>query len=675
MNSTQPDLAKIYEEAVKAHQQNNFEQAEKLYNQVLQYDPGNFGVLNNLSIIFDKQNKVGKAIELCNEMIKVKPDFPGAYNRLGVLHMKIGKFSEAAEFYQRALDLKKDHNILFNISVAFYFLKRYSEAEQALLESLIDFPNNPAACVNLAILYMDIDELEKSDSYCKKALELNPDNDDVNYNFGLIKSRLGDVKTAIDFQKKALKANPNHHKAGVELLKELKNICDWEAVDKILPGIKELTDKQIEHGVCPGMTPFLYLSLTDNPEDNLNLSNMWAEDIRKNARIVSQDNGFDFFKREKDENKKLRIGYLSFDYRDHPFAHLTKELFALHNKEEFEICAYATSGDDGSEIRKIYEEGAYKFTTIFGMGDLEAAKHIYEDRIDVLFDFTGYTNGSRTGIAALRPAPVLVNMWGYPGTIGGDVFDYTVADELIIPEEHQQYYSEEIVYLPDQVQIAHQGEKISDTDFTRQQFGLPEEGFVFCSLNPTYKFEPVMFSIWMDLLKEAPDSVLWLRKTSELAEDNLKSFAKKCGVNEERIIFAERLEDRTDYFKRMQLADLALDTRIYNGGSTTIDALWAGVPVITLLGNHYPSRMSASHIKAVDIPELIANSLEEYKELALKLAKNPEELKKLREKLWKTRKNCNLFNTERYVSNLEKACKIMWKNWSQGKKPQKINVF
>ena len=339
---------------------------------------------------------------------------------------------------------------------------------------------------------------------------------------------------------------------------------------------------------------------------------------------------------------KIVIGYLSNDFRNHATAHLMLSLFGLHNRDEFEIFCYSYGKDDGSYYRARIQHDCDKFVDISTLSYEAAARCIYEDQVDILVDLKGYTRGNRFDICALRPAPIQVSYLGFPGTTGADFIDYIITDKIVTPKDHNPYYSEKFVYMPHCYQVNDNTQSISNKNWTKVDFGLPESCFVFCSFNQPYKIDPVLFGIWMRILRQVPEAVLWLIVENKIAEDNLRREAEARGVQSERLIFAKRLP-KDEHLSRLKFADLALDTRIYNGHTTTSDALWAGVPVITLQGSHFASRVSSSILSAIGIPDLITYSLEEYEALAIRLAHNPAELKEIRQRSAKNRLDMPLF--------------------------------
>ena len=348
-------------------------------------------------------------------------------------------------------------------------------------------------------------------------------------------------------------------------------------------------------------------------------------------------------------------------------------LFGLHDREAFEIHAYSYGPDDSSDYRKRIVNDCDRFVDIRDLSAIDAARRIYRDEIDMLVDVKGYTKGTRLEICALRPAPVQVTYLGFPGSTGADFFDYVITDRIVTPEDQAAYYTEKFVYLPHCYQVNDHTLAISDKPFTRADFGLPEEGFVFCCFNQTYKINAVMWEVWMRVLRAVPGGVLWLYHSNGAAERNLKREVAARNVDSERIVFAVRMPV-AEHLARMRLADLFLDTRIYNAHATASDALWAGVPLITLQGRHFASRVASSLLTAVGLPELITHSLDEYEALALRLAHDPEELAAIRDRLAANRLTEPLFDTPRFAKNLECAYKEMWRLYLNGEQPQRIEV-
>ncbi len=356
---------------------------------------------------------------------------------------------------------------------------------------------------------------------------------------------------------------------------------------------------------------------------------------------------------------RLRLGYLSSDFREHAVAYLLAEALELHDREAFDVFGYGIGGDDGSELRQRLMNAFDQFVDVGPLSAQDAARRIHADGIDILIDLNGHTQGGRTEICALRPAPLQVSYLGYPATMGADFVDYVITDRYLTPPEQQRNYSERFAYLPDVYQPNDRMRPMLAETPPRSTYGLPEDGFVYCSFNNSYKITPRLFEIWMRLLAKTPGSVLWLQEGNTLVMANLRREAQRRGIAPDRIVFSPRkLPD--EYRAQYRVADLFLDTLPYNAGATASDALWAGLPLLTCSGQTYVSRMAGSLLRAVGLPELIASSLDEYESTALTLAQEPQELRTLRQRLVDARERAPLFDTPRYTRNLEEAYRGMW---------------
>jgi predicted O-linked N-acetylglucosamine transferase (SPINDLY family) len=560
----------------------------------------------------------------------------GCYNKGNLLRDQ-GKTDEAIACYQKALKLN---------------------------------PNYAEAYNNMGNMLRDQGRIREAMESYTKAIQIAPKYVQAYNNMGIALEDQSRVEDAILCYREALKIAPDYEQAYSNLVPQLQQICDWREYKEFTRKLDELTDAALRSGKRAIEDPFTNLTRHEDPARNLAVAKSWVRDIVKPLAGLNMNFSFE----QRKSKTKITLGYISKDFRNHPVAHLMLALFGLHNRDEFEVFCYSYGTDDGSEYRERIKQDSDKFVDIHHLGYADAAKCIYADKVDILIDLMGFTGGSRLGIPALRPAPIQANYLGFPGTVGADFFDYIITDRIVTPESHSIYYTEKFVCLPDCFQINDNTQMISDKDWRSADAGLPENGFVFCSFNQPYKIEPVMFNVWMNILRRVPESVLWLSKSSETVQRNLRREAQAAGIAPERLVFAEKLPSKADHLARHRLAGIALDTRIYNGHTTTSDALWSGVPVITLQGGHYASRASSSILNAVGLPELIAHSLEEYEYLAARLATHPDALREIRLKLAKHRVTKPLFNTLRFIRNIEKAYSEMWKRFAKGEKPEPIEV-
>ena len=605
-------------------------------------------------------------------------------NSEGKKYFENGQVSEAIKAFKKALQLDpKFYEGWFNLGLVYQKLNRFTEAIDCYNKNIENYAQNPFALKNLTLCYSLIGDTQKA---LEIARVLNGDGDswESYFNLGTTAQIAGEIEEGIKNYEKAIKLNPEFGLSYGQLYNLYSRICDWDKAKKLEPIINKFNLKAIKTGGMPAEFPYGNISRQQDPKMNFLLTQLKARDIENKA--VTDKIQFVQDKRGMVNNKKIRIGYLSSDFHDHATVHLILGLLRSHNRNDFEIIAYSHGVHDDSIYRKKVMAAVDVFRDISGLNDKEAAVVVYKDVIDILVDLKGHTNGNRLGIMALKPAPISVTWLGFPGTTGGNFIDYIIADKIVIPKKESKFFSEKIIYLPNSYQVNNNTQEISDKKFSRKDFGLParnafsiadaggpEKGFIFASFNQAYKISSETFTSWMRILKAVPGSVLWLYEKMALASENLKKEAKKAGVDPDRLIFAGNLP-KEEHLARIKLADLSLDTFTYNGHTTTSDCLWAGVPVVTLKGNHFASRVSASLLTAIGLPELITHSPEEYEKLAIDLASSPKKLATIHESLILNRESCPLFDTKKFTTNLEKAYQLIWNNYLSGKNPQHIVV-
>jgi predicted O-linked N-acetylglucosamine transferase (SPINDLY family) len=371
---------------------------------------------------------------------------------------------------------------------------------------------------------------------------------------------------------------------------------------------------------------------------------------------------------------RIRLAYLSADFRDHPVSYLLAGVFERHDRDRFETFAISFGPRDSGDMRARLEKFFDRFVDVGSRDDVEVAQLLHELEIDIAVDLMGYTSGASPGVLAQRPAPVQVNYLGYAGTMGADYIDYLIADPTVISASSRQYYAEKIVSLPDSFMPNDSSRAIADRPVDRAEFGLPAKGFVFCSFNNSYKINPAGFDRWMTILTRCKQSVLWLSGGHDTALANLKKEAAAKGIDPERLIFAKRVPSNADHLARLRLADLFLDTLPYNAHTTACDALWAGLPVLTLVGETFAGRVAAGLLTAIDMPELIVATPQAYEDLAVDFYNSPEKLTAIKTKLANHRRTKPLFDTASYTRHLESAYETMYRRHLNGLPPDHIEV-
>jgi predicted O-linked N-acetylglucosamine transferase (SPINDLY family) len=467
---------------------------------------------------------------------------------------------------------------------------------------------------------------------------------------------LGEAIAAFE---QAITLRPNYPEAFSQLLGSRQHACDW--TDYVLHQ-ERLLEIVRQGGRFP---PFILLSVASTAVDQLLCARQWAERISRQAHTFQHP--------PRPQQARIRLGYLSSDFREHATAHLMAELFEQHDRSCFELIGYSCGPNDGSAMRARLTRAFDRFVDLRPLSHTEAARVIHQDGIGILVDLKGYTQHARTEILAHRPAPIQVNYLGYPGTMGADFIDYLIADPFVAPMEQQAFYTEKLVHLPDCYQPNDTKRRIAEPTPSRAECGLPEQGFVFCCFNNSYKITPSFFEIWMRLLQAVPGSVLWLLEANGLAKKNLRQEAQARGVNPERLVFAPR-KPLPEHLARHRQADLFLDTLPFNAHTTTSDALWAGLPVLTCVGKTFAGRVAGSLLQAIGLSDLITGSLSQYEALALSLATQPQKLAEVRRKLEGNKSGMPLFDVVRFTRNIEASYTRMWKAWCSGQEPTAFTV-
>jgi protein O-GlcNAc transferase len=705
ISSKAQDVERAMDKALKYHERGRLEKAEKIYKKILKSNPDRPDALHYLGLIASRRGETDKAESLMRKAIQILPGNAFFHNNFGTFLKEQRRWEESIHSYRRAVELDANYvDAHYNMGEAYLeqddilaaisFFKRVLELDPSnadmygrmgfafqsagnLEEAISCYkkavairPNFVEAWNSMGLALDNLGSLEQAVVCYTKATEIAPSRAEPYENMGNLFQHMGQLEKAISAYNMALELEPNSRDVYDRLYRVKQKACEWQE----LKDIEDKLEKSKEMHSCPDKTflesPFVSITAFDQPARNFAVARRRSTKISRDASKL----GVHFNLKERKHPKSIiTVGYLSGDFHNHPVGQLTSCLFRLHDQREFQVYCYSYGMDDGSNYRKQIQKGCDKFVDVSRKSYSETAQKIYDDEVDILVDLAGHTVEDRMLICALRPAPIQVSYLGFLGTSGADFIDYIVTDRIVTPEAHSAYYTESFAYLPHCYQINNNTQKISKKDWQKADVGLPDGKFVFSSFNHPYKIEQVTFDLWTSILRRIEKSVLWLYGDNSLAERNLKQEAESRGVNSDRLIFAERLP-LEDHLARLQFADVMLDTRIYNGGATTSNALWAGVPVITLLGNHFVSRMSASSLTAIGLSELITHTLEEYENLAVRLAQNPDQLEAIRTTLNRNRSFKPLFDTPRFVRDLEKAYKKMWEIFLSGENPRLIEV-
>lgn len=608
--------------------------------------------------------KDNAALDCFQQALLQHPDELSLQIACGNLCMKLNRFEEAAGHFRRMLSVNKNPDFCQALCYALQSLGnkadregKYTLACAAFEEALEHQPNNAAHWYNLGNAQRELGHLEAAAISFQQSIKANPSDADTYNNLGNIQRELGQLDRAIESYRAALSINPNLHHALAHLIHQRQHVCDWHGEEDLAQQIR--TVRAIVQNVPQAqISPFAFLAMpSTTTEEQKQCANHYVEQTYQHLYAVRDSLNFTHTIKAR---KKIKVAYLSADFRLHPLAFLMTELVESHDRNQFEITAYSYGADDQTDTRKRLEEAFDHFVDIRGLNDLEAATKINQDNTDILVDLTGYTQSSRTGIVALRPAALHISWLGFPGTMGAyqnsSLFDYILADKTVANKPSD--FTEKLLYLP--CYQPNSQRKTGPVTQKHEHF-LPSDSFVFCSFNQTFKITENIFSIWLRLIKQVPNSVLWLLECNPWAKNNLQQAAELSGVDSNRLIFAKRADSKA-HIERQRHADLFLDTLPYNAHTTASDALWAGLPILTCKGETFSASVAASLLSYVGLPSLICDTLEEYEEKALYFAKKPDSLKPIKNQLCNTIKTSDLFNSEKFARLLETQYHAVWQD-------------
>jgi protein O-GlcNAc transferase len=603
-----------------------------------------------------------QALESYDRAVALRPTYAQAWKDRASLLMAIGRPLQALECFDKLLALNSnDADALRGSADVLLFLKRNRDATERYERYLALKPDDGDTWGRHGIALVESERHTDGLAAFDKAVALNAANADAWNHRGNVLFQLKRYDEAAASYERALALAPDLPYVEGFLAQSRLRCCDWSRIDE---------DRgRVSAGLAAGrpvIDPFGNLIVSASPGDQLRCARAAiAESTPADAPRLW--NG------ERYAHDRIRVAYLSADFRPHPVAFLIAGVFEHHDKSRFETVGISFGPPSDSDIRKRMSGALEQFIDVRNESDFDVAALIRRMEVDIAVDLTGFCEHGRTEILAFRPAPVQVNYLGFPGTSGADFIDYIIADRTIIPPDHAQFFSERVVYMPDSYQANDDKRRIAARVPTRRGAGLPDQGTVFCAFNNAYKITPPIFEIWMELLREVEGSVLWLLGDNPVAISNLAREARARGIAPGRLIFAPRVPP-DEHMARFGLADLFLDTLPYNAHTTASDALWSGVPIVTCMGETFASRVAASLLRAAGLPELVTASLEDYRARALELGRDRNTLKRLKETLGLAQSAAPLFATERFTRHLEAAYAQMWRRRQQGEAPGSFTI-
>ena len=688
-----------------------YDEAAVAYDRALKLEPGLAQARLARGIVSFRLRRYSEAAVVFEEALALKPDLAEAWLGRGNVECELKRYEESLAAFERALALKPDlaeawlgrGNVLYEMlhnggglsgGDGLSDVSQYEDISASFDWALSLKADLAEAWLGRGNVLIDLSNHQGAQFAFDTALALKPDLAEAWLGRGNVLAAFTNYHDAHLAYGRALALEPDFAKAWVgqgDALAELKQYADAiGAYDRALSLKSDLkytrgrrllaqmqladwTNQDAEISVIvsevrqqkPVIDPFSFIAISSSASDQLRCAECLVGNQLSFPAIWSG---------EVYSHDRIRLAYLSSEFRDHAVAYLTAGLFEHHDRSRFEVTAISFEpGRDTEFCRRI--RGAFeRFVDVSMQTDQEIANLIRQLEIDIAVDLNGFTRNARLGVFARRAAPIQINYLGYAATMGADYYDYIIADRTVIPPEHVEFYSEKVAWLPDSFLANDAARPIAERTPSRGELGLPDQGFVFCCFNQSFKIGPAIFDIWMRLLREVDGSVLWLKENDAVATRNLRREAERRGVAPERLVFAPPVPLVTEHLARHRQADLFLDTLRYNAHTTASDALWAGLPVVTCLGSTFAGRVGASLLQAVGLSELVTTSLADYESSALKLATDPARLQELRERLARNRTTHPLFDTERFTRHIEAAYTMMWQRYQRGEAPKGFTV-
>ena len=639
-----------------------YEEALLSFDTTIALNPNDADAYYNRSISLKELKRYDEALISIDKVIALQPDYADVHCNRGTVLNALKHYDAALASHDKALSLRYNyHEAHSHRATTLYNLKRLDEALESCNQAIIIKPDYAEAHSNRGVILTDLSQLDEALESYDRAIVLKPNYADTYSNRGVALKELKRLDEALASYDRALVLKPDINFILGHSLHTKMHLCIW---DELPMHLNELTHKINNNEKVA--VPFPVLALIDDPNIQRKTAEIFAKENYSVSHVLPKIERYS-------DHPKIRVGYFSADFHNHATMHLMAELFEYHDKKQFELIAFSFGPDEQDEWRQRALLCFDQFVDVRFKSDRDIALLARTMEIDIAVDLKGFTGDCRAGIFAEGSAPIQVNYLGYPGTMGADYIDYLIADRTLIPEDKQQHYSEKIVYLPNSYQVNVSKRSVTETALTRQELGLPDTGFVFCCFNNNYKITPTTFAGWMRILKAVEGSVLWLFESNSSAVNNLRKEAVRFGVNEDRLIFAKHMPI-ADHLNRIQKADLFIDTLPYNAHTTTSDALRMGLPVLTLIGHSFASRVAASLLNAVNLPELITTSQEQYESLAIEFGTHPEKLTQIKNKLLHNLSISPLYDIKLFTKHIESAYLIMQERQQNGLPPDHIYV-
>jgi predicted O-linked N-acetylglucosamine transferase (SPINDLY family) len=670
------------------HQLARLEDALSAFAHAARLTPDNPQAWSAQAAVLLDMKRPAEALDASNAALALAPSDPEVIHNIACVREELGQYDTALEGYQRALEHEPGYlPSLLNLSLLHARFQRLDSAQAAARETLERHPDEPEAWYVFGDICFALLRPKEALSAFERAIALKPSHLPSLMGKAMALSGLARFDEAYEILRKvqetdaafyasyksplpadyletSLARDPRRMYCAIQFQRLER--CDWSERGAFQDVVRTLIahPERFPLPLKDVSLPHPALALDLDADERRALAAQVAEGVKAEAQRLALP-----FKSSRPPcgEKRLRIGYVSPDFRRHATAFLARQLFGAHDRQGFEVLAYALHSGDGSAVEMSIRNGCDIYRQAANMDSAALVRQIRDDRLDILVDLAGYTRHARPELFAARCAPLQVGYLGFPGTLGGDALDYAIVDDVVCPDNRERFWSESLVRLPGTYAIYDDRTAVVATT-TRAEHGLPTDGLVMCCFNTAWKINPEVFSVWMRLLRRLPRSVLWLWSANSFVPDNLRREARLAGVAPDRLVFAGPL-DHAAHLARYPLADLFLDTLPCNAHTTAADALWMGVPVVTALGAQMQGRVAASLLRAAELPDLIAGGLAEYESLVCRLATERGVLLAFRARLAEYRRSGALFNTRRKVRHLERAYRMMWDRHCRGLPP------
>jgi len=639
------NFSKKFDRAIKHHKNNRIAEALLIYLKLYKKKDNDFNLLYLIGTCYAQIKKPKSAVIYFEKALKINNNHVATNNNLGGVYFELNRYEEAIKIYQKLLIIDPNHSAAQNNLAACYGkIKNHEKAINILQELLKKNSNNFQAFNNLGNIYANIKKYQLASINYNKALEINP-------NFTVAYENLGDLYCAnkeyengLKMYQKIFDIDPIYSETnGPKIIDNIFftkiRMCDWSNYYELKSKIIEFINKEKRT-----TDPFILNSLIDDAKLIKKASEQYIS-------LIS-DNLNEHITLIKKSKKKPKIAYFSGDFKDHAVMHLILDIFKNHNQLNFDYYAFSLVEHKKDDWNKNLNQYFKDIINVENLSDNEVANLSRKMGIDIAIDLSGFTKISRPKIFLNRCAPIQINFLGYPGTMGSKHFDYIIADKIVIPENQKKNYSEDIIYIENCYQPNVKQKNISEKEFKRKDFGLPENAFIYCSFNSNYKITPDIFNCWLEILKNTKNSVLWILNDNEKVKENLSKFTKKVGFEKGRIIFT-KLMPVNEHLKRISLADLFLDTYPYGAHTTASDAIRMGVPVITIEGESFSSRVASSILSQVNLNDLVTKNMDQYKDLAINIGNSNSNHNMIKKRLINSIKTTPLFDSYKFTKNLE----------------------